>query len=263
MPYLSLADAKIYYEVKGEGQPVVLIHGMGLSHTNWKEQVESLIIHGFQTITFDIRGHGRSTATKAFSKEQNIIAQLTNDLYQLLKQLNISRASLIGYSTGTVICQQFAVSYPHMVDRLVLTGAFPKISNLYLYSKFLLSLGLTAVNAKQILAKSVSRSNGKDQRQINEFKQEASKVQRKEVLRLLRASLAFDCGDDLKKLSIPILVTYGGNERYMMTYRRKYLELLSSHVEVCLFPQVNHAVLTKATADYTAVLLDYLIAEIH
>lgn len=257
--YLTLHDAAIYYEVYGAGQPIVFIHGMGLSHTNWKKQVELVSQHGFQAITLDIRGHGRSTSTSSVTTSQNLIAQLTNDVYQLLDQLKLDRVTLVGYSTGTIICQQFAISYPQKVEKLVLTGAFPKMSNFYVYGKFLFSMGLTFLNAKQTLARAVARSNGKDAQQIREFEIVAKQVKRKEALRLLKSSLFFDCREEFKKLTIPILVTYGGNERHMMTYRRDYLRL-SPTVEVCLFPQVNHAVLTKATQQYNDVLLDFLLS---
>lgn len=257
--YLALHDAAIYYEVYGAGQPIVFIHGMGLSHTNWKRQVELVTQHGFQAITLDIRGHGRSTSTSSVTTSQNMIAQLTNDIYQLLEKLKLDRVTLVGYSTGTIVCQQFSISYPQRVEKLILTGAFPKISNFYVYGKFLVSMGLTFLNAKQTLVRGVARSNGKDAQQIREFEMVAKQVRRKDALRLLKSSLFFDCREEFKKLTMPILVTYGGNERHMMTYRRDYLQL-SPTVEVCLFPQVNHAVLTKATKQYNDVILDFILS---
>ncbi|WP_025026205.1 alpha/beta fold hydrolase [Caldalkalibacillus mannanilyticus] len=257
MAYLPLKDVTIYYEVEGEGFPIVLIHGMGLSHVNWRGQVEYFTKHGYQTITLDIRGHGRSTETLQMNKHKNIINQLTEDVYKLLTKLSIKEAVFAGYSTGTVIVQNFTLTYPELVRGIVLSGAFPKIHNLYLFGKFISSISLAYLKLRKPLEKGVARSNGKDEDQINLFHKEAKKVRRKEAIRLLRASLDFDCRDRLKEIQVPILVTYGGNERYMMTYRHDYL-LEAPTAEVCLFPNVNHATLTKSEEKYNQVLLDFI-----
>lgn len=56
MAYLPLKEATIYYEVEGEGKPLVFIHGMGLSHLNWRPQVDFFSKRGFKTITFGCSG---------------------------------------------------------------------------------------------------------------------------------------------------------------------------------------------------------------
>lgn len=256
MAYLALKEATIYYEVEGDGDPLIFIHGMGLSHVNWRPQVDFFSQHGYKTITIDIRGHGRSSETLKAYRKENIIKQITHDLYTLLKGLDIKEAVFIAYSTGTVNCQHFALTHPHLVKGIVLTGAFPKISNLYLYSKFAGSMGLAYMNARMFLERGVARSNGKDKEQISVFRREAKMVRRKEAIRLLKGSLGFDCRKQLKQIHAPILVTYGGNERHMMTYRHDYLSYAPS-AEICMFPNVNHATPTKCTESYNAVLLDF------
>jgi pimeloyl-ACP methyl ester carboxylesterase len=256
MPYLPLKDATIYYEVEGDGYPIILIHGMGLSHLNWRPQVEYLTQHGYKTITLDIRGHGRSTETLDRHKNANIIKQITEDTFKVLKGLNVHYGIFVGYSTGTVHVQDFALTYPHMAKGIVLTGAFPKIHNLYLFGKFTSSMFLTYLRGRKILENGVARSNGKDNEQISLFRQEAKKVKKKEALRLMKAALRYDCRERLKEISVPMLVTYGGNERHMMTYRQDYLTL-APKAEVCLFPNVNHATPTKCTESYNLVLLDF------
>jgi pimeloyl-ACP methyl ester carboxylesterase len=256
MAYLPLQDATIYYEVEGDGAPLIFVHGMGLSHVNWRPQVDFFTQHGFKTVTIDIRGHGRSSETLKAFREKNIIKQITHDLFKLLKDLEIKEAVFIGYSSGTVNCQDFALTYPDLIKGIVLTGAFPKISNLYLYTKFAGSMGLAFLNARMPLEKGVARSNGKDEEQINVFRNEARMVRRNDAIRLLKGSLGFDCRDRLKHIQAPILVTYGGNERHMMKYRHDYLTYAPS-AEICMFPNVNHATPTKCTESYNKVLLNF------
>lgn len=262
MAYLPLKEVTIYYEVEGEGKPLVFIHGMGLSHLNWRPQVDFFSKRGFKTITLDVRGHGRSTETMSPYKGPSLIKQMTQDIYMLLKSLDIKQSILIGYSTGTTICQDFALTYPQLTKGLVLSGAFAKISNLYLFGKFTAGLGLTYMNIRPLLENGVAKSNGKDEEQIQIFQQEAKKVKRKETIRLLKASLSFNFKEELKKIELPILVTYGGNERHMMKYRHEYLTLAPT-AEVCLFPNVNHATPTKCTESYNNVLLDFFQTVYH
>ncbi|WP_202076677.1 alpha/beta fold hydrolase [Caldalkalibacillus salinus] len=256
MSFLPLEDVTLYYEVQGEGIPLVFIHGMSLSHVTWQPQVNYFKRLGYQTITLDIRGHGRTSATHRKYKHGDIITQITKDVRALLNFLNIDRAIFIGYSTGSVICQQFADMYPECVSGMVLSGAFPKIINSFLYLKFVLPMGLIRLGIKRPLIKGVARANGKDEDQIQAFQQEAKKVNKREALRLLRACLTFDKRDALRNLSCPILVIYGGNERHMMVYRRAYLRYAPT-AEVCLIPNVNHATLTKKTEDYNRVILHF------
>ncbi|MDQ0337740.1 pimeloyl-ACP methyl ester carboxylesterase [Caldalkalibacillus uzonensis] len=259
MGYLPTDSGHMYYEVEGNGFPLVFIHGMGLSHVNWRAQVDFFKHRGFKTVTIDTRGHGKSSPTHSSEGKRTPVNHLqanTRDLYQLLNKLEIEECFLVGYSTGTLIAQQFVTHYPERVKGTVISGAFPKISNLYLWGKFTAGLGLTSLNATHLLSRLVARSNGKDEAQITAFRIEASKVDRDEAIGLLKDALAFDCRDALPKIKTPILVTYGGNERHMMKYRHDYLTLCPA-AEVVLFPEVNHATMTKKTESYNKVLLDF------
>jgi pimeloyl-ACP methyl ester carboxylesterase len=270
MPELIRESAHIYYETEGpdDGYPLIFVHGMGLSHVSWRPQVDAVTAAGYRSITFDIRGHGRSSPDGAAQEEtrnerehtrthvKRIICDITRDLYMIMDRLALGKAILIAYSTGCVIAQQFAIDYPHRTDGLLLSGAFPKASNAYMIGRLAGGIGLAALNLRRLLETGVARSNGKDREQIRIFKDEAQKVSRTATIRILQDTLAFDCRDDLKQLPMPVLVTYGGNERHMMKYRTEYLQLLSGS-EVCLFPNVNHAASMKKEDDYNRVLLDF------
>jgi pimeloyl-ACP methyl ester carboxylesterase len=257
MGYLTTPDTSIYYEIQGTGTPILFIHGMGLTLKNWDSQASFLAKQGFQVISVDLRGHGRSTPTSHPHLNRNIIYQATDDLVQLLKDLKHSKVILVAYSTGTVIAQQFALTYPTYTKALVLSGSFPKIHNLYLYSKFTIGLGLCYARARKVLEAGVALTNGKDNRQRKLFFNEAKKVNRSETIRLIKDALQFDCRSRLDEINSPILVTYGQREKGMMTYRRDYLTQAKS-AEVVVLPAVKHATATKKDAAYNDILLHFL-----
>lgn len=108
----------IYYEVHGEGTPLVLLHGGYVDSDMWT--IETLILsQSFQVIEIDSRGHGRSTDGEgAISYEL-----MADDTLKLLDQLEINNAHFAGWSDGAVIAAQIAAYHPERVNKLVLIGA--------------------------------------------------------------------------------------------------------------------------------------------
>ena len=106
----------LYYEIEGEGPPVVLIGGGGtLDRRGWDDQFETFS-KSFRVIRYDIRGLGKSARpTGTFSH--------TQDLFALLNFLQIKRAHILGLSVGGAIAIDFTLEHPDMVDRLILAAS--------------------------------------------------------------------------------------------------------------------------------------------
>ena len=109
--FFQMGDAKLYYEVLGEGQPVVLIHGGLVDRRMWDDQFEVFAQH-YQVVRYDVREHGLSqgSSDSYFDHE---------DLYGLLSYLGIDKAVLIGLSMGGIIAIDFALEHPEMVRALI------------------------------------------------------------------------------------------------------------------------------------------------
>jgi len=100
MPFFNNEGIKIYYEVEGEGPPVIMIHGFAASlEGNWKQTnwVE-LLKNKYKVILVDCRGHGKSD--KPLDPAQ-YGAHLTDDIVKLLGHLSIEKANFFGYSMGS------------------------------------------------------------------------------------------------------------------------------------------------------------------
>ena len=89
-------NVEIFYKDWGEGQPIVFSHGWPLNADAWDEQLFFFASQGFRVIAHDRRGHGRSGQTW-LGHEMNTYA---DDLAQLIEQLDLKRAILVGHSTG-------------------------------------------------------------------------------------------------------------------------------------------------------------------
>jgi pimeloyl-ACP methyl ester carboxylesterase len=106
--------ADIHYTVKGEGEPIVLIHGFGLDSRIWNKQVEELSKTN-KVITYDLRGFGKSSLPSGRYSHKE-------DLNELLKHLKIESAKIVGHSFGGEIAVEYALTYPERVKSLVLVS---------------------------------------------------------------------------------------------------------------------------------------------
>jgi len=99
MPYITKDIDKnysIYYEDFGQGQPIILIHGWPLSGKSWELQVSALLNAGYRVITYDRRGFGKSQPSLG-GYDYN---SLTDDLLEIITQLDLQNVVLVGFSMG-------------------------------------------------------------------------------------------------------------------------------------------------------------------
>ena len=119
--YADVNGLKLYYEVHGEGQPLVLLHGSYMTiPLNWAHFLPPLA-QSRQVIVAEMQGHGR---TRDIPREFNYEA-MADDVAGLLQHLRIEQADILGYSMGGGVAFQVAVRHPARVRRLVvLSGAY-------------------------------------------------------------------------------------------------------------------------------------------
>jgi pimeloyl-ACP methyl ester carboxylesterase len=113
------AGVKIHYSVQGQGDPVILIHGLYSSgRVNWDSPgVSAFLAKHFQVITLDCRGHGQSDKPQA---EDAYGINMVEDVIRLMDHLKIQKARVAGYSMGGAIGLKLIVTHPERVNRLVL-----------------------------------------------------------------------------------------------------------------------------------------------
>lgn len=113
MTKLKIDDGEIEYSIKGEGSPVVLLHGFMMDSTMWNKTTTKLKNSGHKVITYDMRGFGRSSVPdKGYSH--------VKDLSEILKKLKIEKAKLVATSFSADIALRFSIENPNIVEKLVL-----------------------------------------------------------------------------------------------------------------------------------------------
>lgn len=113
--FVEVNGTKLYYEAMGQGHPLVWLHGGYMDMRMWDDQF-AVFAERYQVIRYDIRGFGKTDMPQVpYSDVQ--------DLYELLKHLQIEKAYLLGLSLGGMIAIDFTLEHSDMVDALVLVGA--------------------------------------------------------------------------------------------------------------------------------------------
>ena len=107
------------YGVSEEAIPVVIVHGFMDHHIAWEEIALSLSEKGIPVISYDQRGHGRSSHVA--SSSQYHFPDYISDLHRLLENLNISKCQLIGHSMGGMLAQIVSADFSDNVNKLVLS----------------------------------------------------------------------------------------------------------------------------------------------
>jgi pimeloyl-ACP methyl ester carboxylesterase len=208
---------RLYWESRGTGDPVLLVHGLGLSGGAWWRTVEALA-PSTRVITFDHRGIGQSESlTYAYTTEA-----MADDAVSILDELALDRVHLYGFSLGGMVAQQIALRHPSRVASLVLgathsggrRAAFPESDVMAFFRRRAVMPQEEAAWASvpynygpRSRAEQVDRiADDIDRRLRNPFNERAYRAQ------LLAASL-HNCYRRLDRIRAPTLVVHGARDR--------------------------------------------------
>jgi 3-oxoadipate enol-lactonase len=260
MPILETNDIKTYYEIHGEGTPLVLIPGMGMCHKLWIPQIGPFSQH-FKVITYDVRGHGESTGSNA----RYSVKLFAADLIALLDILNISQSHICGLSMGGLIAQQFAIDYPDKVHKLIIAGSF---SNLVLRERIMaaylktvhhiLFIFISMDSYARLHAKGLFRKEG--QKDLRDFflKERIDNISTKEFLKAMSATSHFNCLDRLKEIKLPTLILTaerGKTERRQAEIMHR--EIADSRIE--MIRDTFHVSNLEKPEEFNKLVIDFLL----
>ena len=122
--FAEVNGTKLYYEIAGTGEPLVLIHGWSFDSRCWESQF-NIFAEKHRVLRYDLRGFGRSDLPDDGEEYSH-----TADLVALLNQLNIEKANILGHSYGGRIAFDFVFNYPERIISLILPDAAMDVTNL-------------------------------------------------------------------------------------------------------------------------------------
>jgi len=121
MPRLSINGLSLYYEIHGQGMPLLLVAGLASDSQSWPTVLDALACR-CRVITPDNRGAGRTTSADANAGIQD----MADDCAALIRHLGLGPVHVLGHSMGGMVAQDLAVRHPGLVDRLLLAATASK-----------------------------------------------------------------------------------------------------------------------------------------
>lgn len=205
------------YELAGEGQCLVLIHGAGDNLKMWYNQVP-VFSQSYRVLAYDVRGFGQTPSPEG----DYSMAVLAEDLHQLLKGLKIDKAVLLGYSMGGRIALEVAIQHPEMARGLVLANSGvggprpPQAAERLQAMQEMLQKGDVAAIAEE-MTKSAFSPDFKEKRPeaFERYKAVKLEVDPRGFARAMMALAADVQPPDLGRIHCPTLIIGGENDGYM------------------------------------------------
>lgn len=261
MPYQSVNDINIYYELHGpkNADLIVLSNGIFMSTASWAYQIAALREH-FQVLVYDCRGMWQSDhPAGAYSMDQHV-----DDLASLLTNLGYSKAHVAGISYGGEISMLFAIKYPTMVQSLIVSSSVSQIDPLLVTIGKSWALALGSGDAEMMYAVTLPFNFSEDWIAVNGKMLSASRKRYDDLDlqaagKLMAAFSEINFTAELSKISAPTLVLVGELD---ILKPRKYSEIIAREIpgaELVVIPAGGHAVCLEQPAEFNSLVLGFVL----
>jgi 3-oxoadipate enol-lactonase len=257
MPKLHTGDINVHYEITGEGEPLLFIHGLGSSKQVWQMQVPVFSAY-YRVITFDLRGHGRSDKPLGLYN----ISMFAADTAEFMKSIGIPSAHVVGFSLGGMVGLQLCLDAPEMVRSLVVvnspvTGYRQSFREGFESWKHFTRVQLTGIikerrpNGQQLFSKQAE--DQWDQTLTERFAITNMLAQANSFWAILKESLT----DSLSLINCPTLVVASDEDYVPLSVKSAYVSRIP-RAEMVVIPNSRHAVPIEQSERFNTVLLDFL-----
>ncbi|MFW9833223.1 MAG: alpha/beta fold hydrolase [Candidatus Thorarchaeota archaeon] len=259
MPVSNVNGIDIYYEIHGEGEPVIFGNGVFSNTLGWVNQIP-IFSKQYQVILYDMRGQGQSEKPEGpYSFEIH-----AEDQKALLDDLGVSKVHHVGISYGAELGLVFALQYPEMLKSLVVCSAVSFVGPLLREMALLWKLVCELANSDLFYQATVPLNFAETFIQENTAILEQAKVRYTQLdypalVRLMDAFLQLDVTDQLKNIKIPTCVIVGEKDILKPAY--PYSSLIHASIpnsEMTIVRNSGHAVTFERPEEFNSIVLGFL-----
>ena len=249
--------ARVRYDDRGHGEPLLLVSGQGLDAHGWDGIAESLAAH-HRVLTYDQRGTGGTEAPEPTAAAPWTTRLFAADAAAVLTAARVPRAHVHGVSLGGRVAQWLAVDHPHRVGALVLSATTPGdahgVPRDAAVDRLMASSGelSSAVALLELMASRRFLAAGTWTAWAPQPMTDAARAGHR------AASQAHDAWDVLPRITAPTLVLHGDDDRVNPPGKAHLLAERIPGAELAVVPGGRHAVLFEMQAQCDALVLGFL-----
>lgn len=260
MPILNLDDIDLYYEVVGEGAPLLFVHGLGSSSRDWEKQV-GFFANRYQVITFDVRGHGKTSKPPG----PYSIPLFAEDTAKMLKALKVGPAHVVGISLGGMIAFQLAISQPEVVKSLVIVNSGPAFvvrtlkERMQVWQRFLIVRLLGMRKMGEVLSERLfPEAEQEELRGV--FVERWAENDRRAYREAMRAIVGWSVEDEIEGIRCSTLVIVAEGDYTPVAEKKAYAERMA-RAELVVIEDARHALPAERPEKFNAVLEAFLVEQ--
>ena len=262
MHNIKIGDVDMYYELHGDGEPLVLITGLSSDHTTWLPFLPAFT-NNYRVLIMDNRGIGQTKYPDA----QFSVDDMADDIANLMDELKIEKAHVIGHSLGGRIAQKLVLKYPEKVNSLILcatSASQPKRSKLMLNTlanevnngmsmgallKIMMSISFTENSFQNIDAIN---------KRIDSRANSLSSDYAKNFARQVQASADYDTTNELSQIKVPTLVLAAENDFIFPLEFVKELADGIPNANLTVMDDTGHSLLLEKPQEFIKLSLCFL-----
>jgi 3-oxoadipate enol-lactonase len=257
MPYVISDSLKLHYEIHGQGDPLVLIHGLGSSCRDWELQIPAFA-EGFQVITLDLRGHGRSDKPAG----PYSMALFAEDTAQLISSLGLQTVHVLGISLGGMVAIQLGLDFPDLVRSLVIVNSTPEMvprtfqERISIWQRWMIVRFSGMKKMGQVLAERfLPRDDQAELRKI--FIQRWAENHKPAYLEAMKAVIGWSVRERLGEISCPTLIIGSDGDYFPTSDKQAYTELIPG-ARLVIVKDSRHALPAEKPVEFNRLVIDFL-----
>ncbi|KKM65938.1 hypothetical protein LCGC14_1486270 [marine sediment metagenome] len=252
--YIHVNGLDMYYEDRGSGSPLIMIHGGTGTGFQW-EIIMPILTQHFRVIVPDSRGHGR---TDNPSNEFNY-RLMAEDIATLIKELDLDKPLICGWSDGGQIALEVGIHYPNLSKALVVGGALSEYSESFLNSMKVIGIkGPGVIDFDQLQKVLPDFVSIRSKLHSHVYGPEYWKSLMKNISKMWLNPLAYP-KETIREIATPVLIIIGDRDQAIPVEEAVKMYQLIPTAELAIVPYADHQVTRYRHELFTNIILDFLL----
>ena len=246
------------YLDQGEGEVILLLHGLGSTKADWDLQKESFSKE-FRVIAPDIRGHGNSS--KPEEKEAYGVTKCAEDMKLLLDKLNIAKCMVVGFSMGGAVAFEMAISYSGLISKMVIVNTAPDFNALGEMGEQMIKERTAMLRSQgmEAMAKKVTEGMFPEEDQENLRRSFYSRASRNDLEAYYNSFITlmnWGIGDKVRSIEIPTLVIASDMDYTPISLKESYTSKMKN-AKLEIINNSRHGVTMDQPEQFNKALLKF------